>query len=420
MLPFQSRMLHALALIAATLPCFAQTSSANTLVAALEEVRLPLELSGGELHGSGGDLLRREIESSRFVLLGETHFTREVPALTAAICRAMHPDAYAVEAGPLAAAFVATHLHEADRVVATQARLASRPGSLAFLDVREENDLTAVCADAARGRMELWGLDQEYVGAGGLLLQAMLATKPGPHSRAALRAAQQHERAAEREASRTHDVKQLYMIEAPERDLQSLAEALQVDGNRQSRLLLHELVASHEIYRRSVASDPESRRLRAVLLKQHFLERDSSLRKRKPQARVLLKFGSMHMGRGFDPQHVLNLGNAVAEAADGQGVKALHVMVLGAKGSAGSSSGYRQPYAVEPFDLANEPQAGWLMPALRAMLSNTVPGANTTYTLYDLRELRQRHLPLTGEWDQLVYSYDLLIVLPTVSPSTAL
>ncbi len=331
----------------------------------------------------------------------------------------MQPDAYAVEAGPLAATFVAAHLHETGRIAATEAKLASQPESLAFLDMREENDLATVCADTAPRHMEFWGLDQEYVGAGGLLLQAMLATKLRPHSRAAIQAAQQHEQAAEREASRTHDVRQLYMIQAPERDIHSLAEAFRVDGNQQSRILLRERVASHEIYRRSVVGDPESRRLRAVLLKQHLLARIVRLNRRKPQARILFKFGSMHMGRGFDPQHVLNLGNAVAEIADAEGVTSLHITVLGARGAAGSSSGYRQQPQPDRFDLASEPQAAWLLPALRAALP-CGSGREQTATLFDLRGLRSQQLHMAAEWEHVVFSYDLLILLPEVSPATPL
>jgi hypothetical protein len=39
-------------------------------------------------------------------MLGEDHLTHEIPQFAAALCDIMHPDAYAVEAGPSAAHFV--------------------------------------------------------------------------------------------------------------------------------------------------------------------------------------------------------------------------------------------------------------------------------------------------------------------------
>ncbi len=82
-------LLHALLLLAAAPAGFAQPRPPGDLETALMQLRLPLQLSGGKLQGSGGDLLRREIERSRFVLLGERISpTRclSLPLPSAALC----------------------------------------------------------------------------------------------------------------------------------------------------------------------------------------------------------------------------------------------------------------------------------------------------------------------------------------------
>ena len=228
---------------------------------------MPLVLSEGKLGETGGDLLTREINAARFVLVGETHFTHEIPQFVSAVCRVMHPDAYAVEAGPLMTGFVAGQLKDSRRAMHISAELDREPESIAFLNMREENDLAANCAETSKSHFELWGLDQEYVGAAGPLLEAMLATKPGLLSVQAIHTAQEHEQAAERVASAKNDVKQLYLVNVSEADLRQLSQAIQEDGVPETARLLEELEASHNIYRMSLAGQAESNHARAVLLK---------------------------------------------------------------------------------------------------------------------------------------------------------
>lgn len=93
-------------------------------------------------------------------------------------------------------------------------------------------------------------------------------------------------------------MKQLHLIRASEADLRQLSQAIQE----------HDLP---DVYRKRLAGQAESNHARAVLLKQHLLADYIPIHSRTPAGRVLLKFGAMHMGRGFDPLHQLNLGNTV-------------------------------------------------------------------------------------------------------------
>ncbi len=187
-----------LAVLFAALPIAAssQTAPGPTLKEALMQSRTTMTLSGNRLNGPGADVLNMAIQQSRFVLLGEDHLTHEIPPLAAALCGLMHPDAYAVEAGPYAAQFVNGLLHSPDRIQHMAARGKTYPSNMAFLDMREENDLAAHCAASSRNpRFALWGLDQEYLGSAGTLLQAMAATHPGPQARTAIAQAQLQEHA---------------------------------------------------------------------------------------------------------------------------------------------------------------------------------------------------------------------------------
>ncbi len=318
--------------------------------------------------------------------------------------------------------FVAGQLHRPERTGHVRAELEREPESIAFLNMREENDLAEDCANTSQGHpFELWGLDQEYVGAAGPLLEAMLATGPGPLSVQAIHMAQKHEQAAERVASVKNDVKELYLINASDEDLRQLSEAIRKDGLPETVRLFEEFEASHNIYRMSLAGQAESNHARAVLLKQHLLADYLPFHTRSPAGRVLFKFGSMHMGRGFDPLHQLNLGNTVAEMADVEGVQSLHISILGAEGISASTGAYGKPLKTAPFDLiSNNEQAGWLAPALHDLIPATNKSGPAPATMFDLRKLRFRGLTFAPKWEQLIYSYDVLIILPHVSPAVPL
>lgn len=383
---------------------------------------MPLLLKNGSFGGEGGSALSRDIADSRFVLIGETHFTREIPEFTDAVCQIMHPDAYAVEAGPLAAAYVENESHDPRRIEATKSQLSLASDSIAFLNLRDENDLASSCAGASQARpFHLWGLDQEYVGSAGVLLKAMQDTHPGAMSLAAIRVAQEHAEVSEHKAAETGKVTDLYLIAIPDADLRQLTSAVNTDGTAKTMRLLKEFRRSHDIYQMSMAGSPESNHARAVLLKQHFMAEYLPLHATAPQARVLFKFGSMHMGRGFDPLHQLNLGNAVAEVADAEGVRSLHISILGAAGVGASTGPYRKPMQTGAFDLVHDKeQASWLAPAMEELFPDNDSSGGSTLTMFDLRKLRFRPLHLPPEWEQLVYSYDLLIIVPKVSPATPL
>ena len=388
-------------------------------VEALIGARSDLLLEDDQFSGAGADVLAKGIAESRFVLIGEDHFTREIPRLASAICDVMHPDAFAVEAGPQAARFVTGVLRLPDRVPLMRAHMKEYAHNMAFLDALEENDTAAHCASTSRNKgFSLWGLDQEFLGAAGSLLDAMAATSPGPKSRKAIAAAQIMEKTADKEARASGDPGKAMLIAATAAALQPLVDAVDADGNVRTKALLDELVASNTIYRLNSEGSPDSNRVRAELFKQHFLAEYAHTRKTIANPRVLFKFGDNHAGKGFSPLQVRDIGNFVAELADGEKARSLHIMVLGVRGTHASFGGYARPMGHEPFAMADYDEYKWLVPAVDAVLP--AKEAGTSMTLFDLRKLRFRGIDFPPEWKRIVYSYDMFVLIPELTPAGSL
>ena len=394
----------------------AAPATGEALSDALKGATQPLSVtSQGDLAEAGGRLIKDAIDHAHFVLLGESHFSRETPQFAAAVCKAMRPDAYAVEAGPYAAAYVQTVLGSPDRKSLMEERERVHPANMAFLDNEQENDLAAKCVASATAKgVALWGLDQEFLGAASVLLQQMRQQPNGPKSTTAIQAALSKDKQTEERARSTGDFMQLFLVSATDADINALQEALDTDGTQKSRDILHELKVSRRIYRLNAAGSPDSNAERASLLKQHFLREYRTLQVRTPTPRILLKFGDNHMWKGFNDLHQLDLGDYVAELASVEQVPSLHIQVIAAKGTLAGISGYARPTNTESFVLADVPEYAWLKPVVDLLPADS---SRPEGVVLDLRKLRFRKLAMSPEWLHEVYGYDLLVVLPAFSPA---
>ena len=125
--------------------------------------------------------------------------------------------------------------------------------------------------------------------------------------------------------------------------------------------------------------------------------------------RVLLKFGDWHLYKGLNPLHERDLGNFLAEFADGRNTTALHILVLGAKGTHALYAGYDRPLKFEPFVMDQDEDYRWIKAAVDAQRAGS-------WTLFDLRKLRFKHLDMSADWERVIYGYDLLVLIPELTP----
>ena len=126
---------------------------------------------------------------------------------------------------------------------------------------------------------------------------------------------------------------------------------------------------------------------------------------------MLLKFGDFHMYKGIGPRQLRDLGNTVAELADGEGRPSLHILLLGAKGVHATFAGFGRPLGNQPFVMTDDPEYKFLEPALSAM----TPGS---WTVFDLRPMRLRRIAGANvDWERVINGYDLLVLAPEFTPS---
>lgn len=383
----------------------------------LAKAGAPLKVRPEGFSGPGAAILSEAMDASRYVLIGESHFSREIPAFTTNVCRSMAPGgltAMVVETGPEAAGAINARLRAPDREQRISDFMNAHPDAMAFLNGRDEGQTAADCAGAAGPDFKLWGLDQEFFGASGYLFEQMLAAGPGPLARAQIEALAKQERAATQAALASGSPMDLFLFKTTDATLDQAGTAIDRDGGDRAKALFAALRETRAIYQASMSrsGDPNGRRARLMkrTLAAHFAE--------APRARLLMKFGAYHLYKGYNPLGQRDLGNFVAEHADGEGVKSLHIIVAGAKGALPGYNGVGRPMTVKTFDATTGEDADWCKDVMLARPSNTAPG---DWFVVDLRRLRGADLEaLTPEWRALIRGYDLAVVAPELSPSTKL
>jgi len=403
-----------LGLVAATQT---QAAPAPNLTQSLKNARYQLVLKNDRFAGDGAALLRGAIAGARFIAVGEIHLTQQVPAFTTALCDEMAADgltAMAIEVGPEAARSATSAIHTADPSAAMAATLHRYPSAAAFLDMREEVTLVDHCAKQAGPSFQLWGLDQEFVGAAGMLLDEIAAEKLAPDAAGAIATLRAIEAEDAAHAAADGDIRKIFLLAAPEAPLTAAATALRAGGTNRANQLFQALLDSRAIYLAHSTNSAAGNRARGLLLKHTLMGDLHAAGMPIPRQRVLLKFGDSHLYRGINDLHQPDLGNLVSELADANGVASLHIAVLGLRGTERTLAGYQRPTRLEQFNLADDPDARWLRPLLDAADPNG-------WTLFDLRALRFHHLTdANADLDRYIYGYDFLVLAPNITPATPL
>lgn len=398
----------------------AETASAGSdeVHRIIASAKVPLIVHGQTFSGPGWDLIKKEVASAQLIAVGEDHFTREVPEFVSALCDALGPKslaAMAIEAGPEVARFMQKRLWS-DRFEQDMADLTDRyPDSVAFFNVKEENDLLTHCARATgRPDFEIWGLDQEFLGAGGWLLDMILAEPLSAPARATIQKLRAEETQDAALASASGNPVKLFLFSVSDATLEAAQKLLSQGASERSRQLFASIMTTHKIYMENVEGSPRANHDRAVLLKKELLFHLDGWQGSGSGGKILLKFGDWHLYRGYNPLGQRDLGNFVAEYADVKDTPSLHIVVLGARGVHASYGGYAKALESSAFVISDDPGYQWLNVAADV----AGPDSWSVFDLHRLRGAEARTLP--EGWRKLSDGYDLLVLVPEISPSSKL
>ncbi len=400
-------------LAAAPAPSPSPTPDAAARIAA---ARSAISFSGGRLAGPGAGVLRDAVAGAQFVMLGEDHGTREIAQFAGSLFAMLAPrgfDTIAIETGPVLAAKLRGWLASSNGPAQYATFEGAHGGTTAFYGWQDEYTFLADATRATHGRLRLWGLDQELMGASKFLLESILEQRPGPQSTALIHAMLAQDAADYAKAAQSGDPGQMFLLQVDAGSLHALEASLQQDGNARAQRLVAGLIATRDIYANCCNSlAAQSNRDRALLMKQTLVAYLNAAGAYARPPKTFFKFGGEHLYRGLNPLNNLDLGNYVTEIADGLGLRSMNVLVLGTEGKQSRFAGIGKPWADASYKLGDEDHDTF------AFLTPFVQATGTLPALYDLRLLRT-HFSEAGitdkEYARMVYGYDFLLLIPNTT-----
>jgi hypothetical protein len=381
-----------------------------------------IEVKDGRLTGPGAPILETALADAQFVLLGEDHGIAQIPQFDAAVCGLLGPKGFhdlAIEAGPTAAGELEKWLPAKDGRSQLVAFEKDFPETIAFYNWSEEYDFLSRCSQAASGgKFELWGLDQELMGASRILLSRILDRHLSPEAEKEGRRLLAENDEAQAKAVTSGNPGELLMLSASDAELAHFRETLSHEGNPGLTAMLDSLIESRQIYQKNMNGNGfDSNRQRALLMKSNFIH-DYGLGSgddRNPP-KVIFKFGAWHLFKGINPLHNNDLGNLVTELADYQHAKSVHILIVAVRGKQLHFAGIGRPFQAADFNLAEDKDSDFLY--LKPMFDSV--GAEGL-TLFDLRAFRKAFKSMgtvDREMERLIFGYDFLVLVPNAIPST--
>ncbi|PEN09366.1 hypothetical protein CRI93_01155 [Longimonas halophila] len=273
----------------------AETDSLR-LEEALQTHRYPVHLNDGMLRGKGGHMLRTRAAEATVTVLGESHGTKDIPALMSALLTDLQAqdevDYLALETSPWTTARIADSLQKGQ---AAYTRLVEAyPEAIPFYNLQAERDLIAEFVSQSERAHPLWGLDQIFAFAGPLAFDRLETLAPSPQARRSIdtiRAAGVEKKADDPRLQNLPPSVPVPITVYPPATFDTLRT--QFADQPEAMALLNELSTSTEIYRLNDTENYQSNQIRAQYLqanlRQHVEQATAA-----DSAQLAIKIGGRH------------------------------------------------------------------------------------------------------------------------------
>lgn len=370
--------------------------------------RSELTLAADGLGGAGAKALLDRARDAQFILIGEDHGFAEVPEFVLALRRSLGhdtPQNLVLEIGPYSAQRAA--IAARDGSLSTLSR--DYPAAMPFLNLQEDGAMASAWQHGDR-RERLWGLDQEFLFSGRLILERLQVLSTTNAAKRAVADALSRNALADKQAMAEHDTAPTLLLQWQDADFAQLRAAVKPSRGSEAARLIDELDESAQIYRGQQTDGYASNNQRALLMKRHFMDYYRAAQKAgETLPRALFRFGANHMIRGISPTNLFDLGSFASEFAASNGRTSLHVLVLVGGGSANrwlpfvADAGLK----TQPYDARAEMGDFGVMP----FIEHANRSGWTVFDVDPLRRQREARQSAGAAFEKIVFGFDYVVVV---------
>lgn len=258
--------------------------------------------------GKGWDTLQDEIIKNNSVLLGESHFTNEVPYFTNAIINNIKFDNYILEIDPYTTNTIIKKIKSLSPAELDKFRDESG-SALSFLKGETEFDLFKNIVDQ---NINIYGAEQISLFSDQLLFSELIKQSKNTKAKEIYK-----QIIANSAAYDTKNNSTFYLFSDDFVAKMSALSTLNLSANEKEQLAALQL--SKELYLNRIHG------LRIQYIKHLVIEKLPEWKNKKN----LFKYGANHMPKGESLMEVFDLGNLVANIEEANYRKSLHIMITG-------------------------------------------------------------------------------------------
>ncbi|UXD71146.1 hypothetical protein MUK51_07590 [Sphingobacterium faecium] len=258
--------------------------------------------------GKGWDTLQDEIIKNNSVLLGESHFTNEVPYFTNAIINNIKFDNYILEIDPYTTNTITKKIKSLSPAELDKFRDESG-SALSFLKGETEFDLFKNIVDQ---NINIYGAEQISLFSDQLLFTELIKQSKNTKAKEIYK-----QMIANSAAYDTKNNSTFYLFSDDFVAKMSALSTLNLSANEKEQLAALQL--SKELYLNRIHG------LRIQYIKHLVIEKLPEWKNKKN----LFKYGANHMPKGESLMEIFDLGNLVANIEEANYRKSLHIMITG-------------------------------------------------------------------------------------------
>jgi len=346
-----------------------------------------------EFKGEGWDYIMDKIDRSKNVLVGEDHFSNEIPAFIKSISQDVEFDNFYIEMDPYSTKIIEDSFKEFsndDRIKFNK----QYSELFSFYALRPEYELLeAIQKSGAR----ILGSDQVVMYADRLIFQDIVRRTENQKAKDIYTVIIEQSR-LHLEKFYENPANPMYFMTAEfSKHLQDLQL---LDLSETEDLIIADMQRSVVIYK-------EQNHRKRVQLILHQLMKDYP---KWNQAKNLFKYGANHMARGESFLTVFDIGNVVANITESNYEQSFHIMIIGESGMLGSPF---KTFPPNPVDTENAFYLSYLKPFFKI----TQGSEWHMFNMIPLRKaVEKNRLKIeNSNLLRVIKGFDVLVVIPEVT-----
>ncbi|SFJ76709.1 hypothetical protein [Myroides guanonis] len=336
--------------------------------------------------GNGWEKLLEVSKKSNSILVGEEHFTNEIPYLINTLSSEIHFDNFICEIDPFSAKTIESKIENLNDKKLNDF-LKNYGDNFSFFELKPEFELFQ---KFVKSKTNIIGLDQISLVADRLIISELKNQSKNEKAKSIY---------SSMEATSKKNSSDIYMFTD---DFQNkLNELLALNLSAKETEQLMALKLSREIYLES------KHHLRIQWMKNQLIKELPNWKGKKN----LFKFGAVHMPSGESLLEIYDIGNFVNNIEDSEFRKSLHILIIGKSGYSGT------PDKSNPTQIIDENSA-----YLKIYKPFFNIAKDETWHLFDLQPFKkaisENKLSVENVMlSRVIKGYDYLIVVPRITPA---